>query len=150
MRHLRVTVDGHAYNVTVEDLLDTENQLYPQPGTMAAARAAEPVAAGPAPGPAGPAGPAVGSAAGESADPAGPAGVAAPAGGRVVTAQMSGVVQEILVSVGQQVQSGDTVASIEAMKMKTPVVSNHAGTVASVEVAVGDPVQSGQILLTLG
>ena len=34
-RRFRITVDGTPYDVTVEDLTDTGNLLYPQPGSMA-------------------------------------------------------------------------------------------------------------------
>ena len=36
LRRLRVTIEGRAYDVTVEDLTSSDNSLYPAPGTMAA------------------------------------------------------------------------------------------------------------------
>ena len=47
------------------------------------------------------------------------------------------------------VNEGDTIAELEAMKMKVPVVATCSGTVSSIAVAVGDAVERGQILLTL-
>ena len=133
-RQLRVTVDGHVYEVTVEDLTDTGNQLYPAPNTMSAHNVMTPPPAAPVSAP---------------AAPPPPAESPAPAGAGAVTSPMSGVLAELMVKVGQQVNPGDTVASIEAMKMKTPLVVDHGGTVASIDVAVGGPVQSGQTILTL-
>lgn len=137
LRTLRVTVDGHEYQVTVEDLTDANNQLYPAPGSMTVPLPPPPgVGASPLP-PAPP--PPAAPAAAES-------GVAA-AG--AVIAPMSGVLVELLVSQGQQVPDGATVAVIEAMKMKTPVVVKQGGTVQSVSAAVGDGIQVGQTILTL-
>lgn len=137
LRTLRVTVDGHEYQVTVEDLTDANNQLYPAPGSMTVPLPPPPgVGASPLP-PAPP--PPAAPAAAES-------GVAA-AG--AVIAPMSGVLVELLVSQGQQVPDGATVAVIEAMKMKTPVVVKQGGTVQSVSAAVGDGIQAGQTILTL-
>lgn len=129
-RQLRVTVDGHEYHVTVEDLTDSGNMLYPEPSTMSPAAVLATAAE---------ASPASSSAA--SPVPAASAGA--------VIAPMSGVLVEILVSAGRQVSAGDTVAVVEAMKMKTPIVVEQAGTVESIELAVGDPVQVGQTILTL-
>ncbi|WP_425309194.1 biotin/lipoyl-containing protein [Ammonicoccus fulvus] len=136
IRTLRVTVDGHEYQVTVEDLTDTNNQLYPAPGSMTV----------PLPGP-----PPVGA---SPLPPAPPAAVPASAESGVATAgaviaPMSGVLVEILVHQGQQVPDGATVAVIEAMKMKTPVVVKQGGTVQSVSASVGDGIQVGQTILIL-
>jgi glutaconyl-CoA/methylmalonyl-CoA decarboxylase subunit gamma len=134
LRQLRITVDGHEYNVTVEDLTDTGNQLYPQHGSMVVT---PPPASAPAPQPVeqGGVSPTVGA-------------PALPVGNSLV-APMSGVVVEVMVSVGQQVSAGETVAVIEAMKMKTPIVMQQSGTVAAINASVGDAVQVGQAILTL-
>ncbi|PID53768.1 MAG: acetyl-CoA carboxylase biotin carboxyl carrier protein subunit [Micrococcales bacterium] len=126
-RQLRVTVDGHTYDVTVEDLTNTGN-LYPNPSTMA------PPPSAPAPAP--------------SAPPQSGATTPPPASGAVV-ASMSGVLVELLVGVGDQVNPGDAVAIIEAMKMKSRLVVDQSGTVAGIDAAVGEPVQAGQTLMTL-
>lgn len=138
IRSLRVTVDGHEYTVTVEDLTDADNQLYPHPGSMAPPALP---AAGPTPASASPASP-------SRPSPTPGQATAGPADGAVV-APMSGVVVEVNVSAGQQVTPGQTVAVLEAMKMKTPIVVETAGTVESVTVSVGDGVQVGQQILTL-
>lgn len=137
-RRLRVTIDGHAYDVTVEDLTDTENQLYPEPGSMSVPAATTTV--GPAP-PSPPPHP--------SAGP-GPARAGVDGGGAAVTAPMSGVVVELPIAVGDAVEVGQVVAVIEAMKLKSPLAATSAGTVTSVDVSVGQPVEAGATLLRLG
>lgn len=137
IRTLRVTVNGHAYDVTVEDRTDTGNQLYPQPGSMA---------------PLAPPLPPTAPSAGSSPPPLAPsaaAGVQPTLATGAVMAPMSGVLVELLVAQGQQVSGGETVAVIEAMKMKTPIVVEAGGTIASIDVTVGDGVQVGQTILTL-
>lgn len=145
LRQLRITVEGRSYDVTVEDLTDTAgSQLYPIPGSMTTTPPAEsPIRAE---------SPAVSGAATAtaSAPSAGPAESSGSDGEGVVASPMTGVVASLLVSVGTQVQPGDTVAIIEAMKMKTPLVTRLSGTVISLAVDVGDPVDAGQTVLTLG
>lgn len=131
LRRLRVTIEGRAYEVTVEDLSASDNALYPAPSSMPVAPSTD-TSPPPAPMPAAPAPPAPGEA-GEGA----------------IVSTMSGVVNDLLVDVGREVKAGDTVAHIEAMKMKTPLVSNISGTVASIEIAVGEQVLAGQTVMTL-
>lgn len=133
MKHLRITVDGKAYDVIVEDLTeDTGGTLYPAPGTMAAAAAprAATVAAPPVAAPAAPA-------AGGGGD-----------GDKL--APLGGVVVEVCVKVGDAVKAGDKIATIEAMKMKTAVSAHRDGTVTAIPVKVGDAVEAGQSLMTIG
>ena len=68
-----------------------------------------------------------------------PAQVAAPFAG-VVTLQ---------VEQGAQVQAGQTVATIEAMKMEAAITSSVSGVVAQVVVEPGATVEGGDLLLTL-
>jgi biotin carboxyl carrier protein len=84
--------------------------------------------------------------------PATPATASAPAaaGAGDEVAPLGGVVQEVHVSVGQAVNEGDKVVSLEAMKMVTPVVARRGGTVTKIAVKAGDPVDAGQVLLTIG
>ncbi|TMQ77503.1 Biotin carboxyl carrier protein [Candidatus Accumulibacter phosphatis] len=64
-------------------------------------------------------------------------------------AGMGGVVVEVNVKVGQTVAAGDRLLVLEAMKMKTPVISTRAGQVTRVLVAPGDAVEGGQPLVTI-
>ena len=66
-----------------------------------------------------------------------------------VEAGAAGKVLKINASVGQAVKKGDTVVTIESMKMEIPMVAPSDGTVASIEVAAGDAVEAGTCLATL-
>ncbi|MFZ1860692.1 MAG: biotin/lipoyl-containing protein, partial [Candidatus Competibacter sp.] len=65
-------------------------------------------------------------------------------------APLGGVVQTVHVSVGQVVNEGDKLVSLEAMKMITHVMAKRGGKVTSIAVKSGDPVDAGQVLLTIG
>ncbi len=67
-----------------------------------------------------------------------------------ISAGLAGTIHQVLVQVGDQVQEGQVVCILEAMKMETEVRAGSAGTVAGVSVSVGDAVVVGQELLTLG
>lgn len=120
MKNLRITVNGTAYDVQVEELGSSS--------APAAAPAAAPKAAAPAPKPAAPAG---------------------ASGSVVIKAPMPGTVVKIEVSAGQAVKAGQDLVFIEAMKMETPVKAPQDGTVATIDVAKGESVDSGKVLVTL-
>jgi oxaloacetate decarboxylase alpha subunit len=67
-----------------------------------------------------------------------------------VNAPLSGTIVKVMVSEGQQVQDGDVILLLEAMKMETEVRSAHSGTVSGIMIKEGDAVQSGQPILTIG
>ncbi len=82
---------------------------------------------------------------------AAPAAAAAPVGeGEAQGAPLSGNIFKVLVSTGDEVEEGDVVMILEAMKMETEVRAVRAGTVVSVDVKVGDAVAVGDTLLTIG
>jgi acetyl-CoA/propionyl-CoA carboxylase biotin carboxyl carrier protein len=56
---------------------------------------------------------------------------------------MEGTIVKVAVSDGQQVEAGDLVVVLEAMKMEQPLTAHRAGTVAALEAEVGAKVQSG-------
>ena len=130
-KKFRITVDGNPYVVTVEDISEGGSMLYPEPGSMTL--------------PSAPAAPAAAAAPKAAAAPA-PRG---PAGAGDVVSTLAGVVESVAVSVGQSVAQGDKVATVEAMKMKTPIIAQRAGKVASIAVKAGDPVEAGQTILVL-
>jgi pyruvate carboxylase len=74
------------------------------------------------------------------ADPANPAHVAAP---------MPGLVIAVAVRPGQEVEKGDLLVSIEAMKMETAVRADRAGTVESVSVTPGTQVEAKDLLVVM-
>ncbi|KAA0874693.1 sodium-extruding oxaloacetate decarboxylase subunit alpha [Nitrincola tapanii] len=69
--------------------------------------------------------------------------------GEPVGAPLAGNIWKVQVSVGQQVNEGDVLVILEAMKMETEVRAARSGTVVSVDVKEGDSVQVGDSLLTL-
>jgi len=70
--------------------------------------------------------------------------------GNDVIAPMHGVIVEIGVAEGQQVEEGQVVAVIEAMKMMNEIRAHRAGTVAKVHARKGATVESNSPLITLG
>lgn len=128
MEHLRITVDGKAYDVIVEKI-DGAATHSPAPAPVAYASAPAAVPR-PAPAPA----------------PAAPKGSAS-AGD--VTSPLAGLVQAIEVAVGASVNAGDLVVTLEAMKMYTPINAPANGTIQAIHVKVGDAVEEGQVLYTI-
>ncbi len=122
MKNYRITVNGTAYDVAVEEL---------GAGAPAAAPVAAPVAAAPAPTPA--------------ATPA----ASGTAGSITVQSPMPGKILSVKSSVGASVKKGDVILVLEAMKMENEVVAPEDGTVASINVAAGDAVEAGDTLATL-
>lgn len=76
---------------------------------------------------------------------------AAPAGaGAAVKAPLPGTIVSIGVKVGDQVNVGDVVLVLEAMKMQNNIESEFAGTVTAIMVNPGDSVMEGAPLVTIG
>ena len=53
------------------------------------------------------------------------------------------------VKVGDEVEVGDTLCIIEAMKMMNQIEAETAGRVAAIQVQNGDPVEFGQVLFVI-
>ncbi len=53
------------------------------------------------------------------------------------------------VEIGSQVEAGDTLCIIEAMKMMNQIETDVAGRVVSVQVENGEPVEYGQVLFII-
>ncbi len=67
-----------------------------------------------------------------------------------VTTPMPGRIVAVNVREGDTVKAGDTVVTVEAMKMENPVHAPVAGTVKAVYVAVGDTVNPDECLIEIG
>lgn len=121
MKTYTITVNGTAYDVTVEEgtgsAAPTAPKAAPKTAPKAAPKAAPKVAAG--------------------------------AGSIKVEASVPGKVLKIEASAGQSVKAGDNIIILEAMKMEIPVVAPQDGTVASIDVAVGAAVENGDVLATM-
>ena len=66
-----------------------------------------------------------------------------------IPAPLAGNIFKVLVEPGDEVEEGQVVMILEAMKMETEVSAPQAGTVSSVTVKEGDSVSVGDTLLTL-
>lgn len=66
-----------------------------------------------------------------------------------VVAPLAGSVFKVLVEEGEQIEAGQALLVLEAMKMETEITAPNAGTVTRLHVAPGDPVQGGQALLEI-
>ena len=77
-------------------------------------------------------------------DGTGPGGADAP--GASLTAPMPGTVVKILVGEGDEVEEGQLLLVLEAMKMEQPVAAPHAGRVASLPFDEGALVPGGAVL----
>lgn len=120
MKRYNITVNGSAYDVTVEEL-----------DANAEAPAA---AAAPAPKPA------------KAAAPKAPAGAQ---GGIKVEAPMPGTVVDVKRKVGDKVSNGDDIVIVEAMKMENPIPAPCDGVIASINVSKGDSVNTGTVIATI-
>ncbi|AQS53954.1 Glutaconyl-CoA decarboxylase subunit gamma [Jeotgalibaca dankookensis] len=78
-----------------------------------------------------------------------PASASTSGSGIAVNSPMPGKIVSVKVTVGQQVNAGDTLCVLEAMKMENEVVAPEDGTVREVLVSEGQSVDSGDVLLRL-
>lgn len=130
----KVNVNGIPFELEMQRPINTAKHPTMRPNRVAVAKA-EP--AKPAAAPAAPA-----------AAPAAP--VAAAAGsGSPVKAPLPGTITELKVQVGQQVNVGDTLLVLEAMKMQNNIESEYSGKVTSIVVKQGDTVMEGGLLMTI-
>ena len=123
MKNYRVTVNGVAYDVVVEEL----NGAVAVPAPVAAPVAAPKAAPAPAAAP---------KASGN-------------AGAIAVKAPMPGNLIKVNVKVGDAVKKGDVLCVLEAMKMENDIMAPADGVVASVEAAKGASVATDAVLVTL-
>jgi len=71
------------------------------------------------------------------------------ASGDAVAAPMQGTIVKVAVEEGQQVEAGELVVVLEAMKMEQPLTAHKAGTVTGLAAEVGATVPSGTVLLEI-
>lgn len=129
----QVTVDGKVYEVEVEKVGAAHKSLSMSDFGMAPAQPVQPVQQAPV------------QQAPVQAVPVQQAAPAASTGGEQVISPMPGNILKVNVSEGQQVNAGDVILILEAMKMENEIVASCAGTV-SVKVKAGDTVDTDQLL----
>ena len=125
----KVTVNGKVYEVETEAAAPAAK---PAPKVAPAPKAA------PAPAPAAPK---------AEAPKAAPA---APAAGVQVKSPLPGSVIKVLVSEGQAVKKGDTLLTLESMKMENAIMAEADGTVKQIAVSPGQNVMQDDLLIVLG
>lgn len=130
MKKFKVTVNGKAYEVEVEE--------------MGGAPAAAPQAAA-APAPAAPAAPATAPA----ATPAPAVGGPIPEGAITVKAPMPGKISALKAEAGKAVKRGDIILVLEAMKMQNDITATADGTLHEIRVNPGDNVKTGDVLAVI-
>jgi biotin carboxyl carrier protein len=77
-------------------------------------------------------------------------GAVAGGGPAEIRAVMPGKVVAILAPEGREVQAGQGLVVVEAMKMENEIAAPRAGRVVSVKVQAGEAVEAGSILVVLG
>jgi biotin carboxyl carrier protein len=123
-----ILVDGIAYDVALEDEMATVGkESYSMQVTGLAMTAAVPSV--------------------------GPSVVAAApvteAGAGAVLAIMPGKIIRVMVEVGQQVEEGESICVLEAMKMENELNARQGGAVRAVHVKPGDDVEKDQVLVEI-
>ena len=78
-----------------------------------------------------------------------PAPKAAPAGGTKITSPLPGSVIKVLVSEGQAVKKGDTLLTLESMKMENAILAECDGTVSKIAVTAGQNVMQDDLLVVI-
>lgn len=127
----KVTLNNRVYEVEVEQgeaMLVDEYELAAPAAPAPVAAAAAPVAA---------------------AAPAAAAAPVAVAAGEPVKSPMPGNILKINVTQGQQVNEGDVIMVLEAMKMENEIVATRSGTIAQIAVSKGAVVETGAVLAVI-
>ena len=70
-------------------------------------------------------------------------------GNGTITVPMQGTIVKIEVEVGQEVEAGQSLLVLEAMKMENQINSDVSGTVAEIKVAAGDTVGGGDTVMVI-
>lgn len=73
-----------------------------------------------------------------------------PAGGKKIVSPLPGSIIKVLVSEGQSVKKGDTLLTLESMKMENAVQADCDGVVSKIAVAAGQNVMQDDLLVVLG
>lgn len=125
MKNYTITVNGVAYDVTVEE--GSSNAAAPRVAPKAS----------PAP------------KAASAPKAQAPKASTGAKGSINITSPMPGKILDVKLSAGDSVKQGQVILILEAMKMENDIVATQDGTIASIEVSVGESVDTGAVLATL-
>ena len=70
--------------------------------------------------------------------------------GQEVTAEMQGTILEVSVDEGDDIEAGDVLCVLEAMKMENDIVAERGGVINDIAVGEGDSVDMGDLLFVIG
>ena len=62
---------------------------------------------------------------------------------------MQGTILKVVAEVGQELEPGDIVCVLEAMKMENHIASSREGTITDLPIEPGQVVQTGQTLAVI-
>ncbi len=141
MKEYKYTINGNKYEVAITDITDNMARLTVngEEYTVEMEKQPEPEKPKPVVRPA--------AAAAHSDAPAASKGSVNKAG--AVKAPLPGVITDIRVAVGDEVQAGDTVVVLEAMKMANNLTAEKAGKVTAVCVKIGQSVMEDDALIVI-
>jgi biotin carboxyl carrier protein len=145
MKEFTFKINGAEYKCAVEEIeagkanVTVNGKVYEVETEKPAAPAPKPVAAAPKAAPA------------STAAPKAEAKQAAPIAGDgiKVKSPLPGSVIKVLVSEGQAVKKGDTLLTLESMKMENPILAENDCTVKQILVAAGQNVMQDDVLVVL-
>lgn len=124
MKNYIITVNGVAYDVTVEEnmqqTLGNRNSIIQQSTMIEKPRMESPVTP-----------------------------IEKTTGDIKIEAGAAGKILKILKKVGDVVKVADQIAILEVMKMETPVVASENGTIVQIHVNEGEGIEAGQLLFSL-
>ena len=124
MKNYTITVNGVAYDVTVEEnmqqTLGNRNSIIQQSTMIEKPRMESPVTP-----------------------------IEKTTGDIKIEAGAAGKILKILKKVGDVVKVADQIAILEVMKMETPVVASENGTIVQIHVNEGEGIEAGQLLFSL-
>ncbi|MBQ9522397.1 MAG: biotin/lipoyl-binding protein [Paludibacteraceae bacterium] len=137
MKEFSFKINGVEYKTSVEEIenglaeVTVNGKTYQVETEKRPVAAPRPAAPAPAPAPA-------------------PAAPAAPVAGTKVESPLPGSIIKVLVKEGQAVKKGETLLTLESMKMENIIAAECDGTVKQIAVAAGQNVMQGDLLVVLG
>lgn len=149
MKEFAFKINGAEYKCAVEEIEDGKTKVTVN-GKVYEVETEAPKAAPVAAKPAAAAAPAPKPAAAPAAPKAEAKPAAAPAAGLQVKSPLPGSVIKVLVSEGQAVKKGDTLLTLESMKMENAIMAEADGTVKQIAVTPGQNVMQDDLLIVLG